>query len=279
MFRRAGGERVPFPPEIQHECFQHYCAQRLYHLNHRDGEFKDVALGFAQAARDLLVSSARSGDRLRQYSGLYVRVTTDGSDWQFEQLRKLIDAGVFVLEGSAPRTKTRDDDPILQFVLKYRKLFGLASFIGLADRDRFELSGDDLRQWLSEPKRGKEILMRNLGGPLDDADEAESPIDNGWEATLPAEAGKDRAHTLFEVAGAREADDSGFASAAQLAAARTPSVAELRPTQLAGEVRSVVLALGFEERTLASAERVLGITQPEVAVLVRYDETGCQWPS
>lgn len=282
MFRRAGGERVPFPPEIQHECFQHYCAQRLYHLNHSNSQFKDVALGFAQAARDLLVSSVRSGDRLRQYSSLYVRVTTDDSDWQFEQLRKLIDAGVFVLEGGAPRTKTRDDDPILQFVLKYRKLFGLASFIGLADRDRFELSGDDLRQWLSEPKRGKDILMRNLGGPIEDSVEVEAPLDDGLGAAAPPQAVTDRVHTLFEAAtvgGAdaatvRDGEDSGSGSAARLAAARTPAVVELEQAQLAGEVRSVVLALGFEERTLASAERVLGMTQPESAVLVRYDEAG-----
>jgi hypothetical protein len=274
MFRRAGGERIPFAPEIQHECFRHHCAQRLYHLNHRDGQFKDVALGFAQAARDLLVSSARSGDRLRQYSSLYVRVTTEDSEWQFEQLRKLIDAGVFVLEGGAPRTKTRDDDPILQFVLKYRKLFGLASFIGLADRDRFELSGEDLRQWLSEPKRGKEILMRNLGGPLEDADDAEAPLADDPDVARDDADVAVRAHTLFETATTEEGLELSAGSAAQLAAVRTPSVSELDAHQLGGAVRSVVLGLGFEERTLASAQRVLAMIQPDLAVLVRYDEKG-----
>jgi hypothetical protein len=60
---------------------------------------------------------------------------------------------VFVLEAGpdAPRTKTRDSNPITQFILTYRKLFGLSNFIGLSQRDRFELSGDDLEEWLSHP--------------------------------------------------------------------------------------------------------------------------------
>jgi len=56
------------------------------------------------------------------------------------KLLALLDAGVFVYDGGVPRTKIRDDDPVLQFKLSYRKILGLASFIGLADRDRFELS-------------------------------------------------------------------------------------------------------------------------------------------
>ena len=76
----------------------------------------------------------------------------------------IIDAGVFVFAGGStvPRTKTRDSNPTQQFKLTYRKIYGLVNFIGLAERDRFELSGADLEEWLSEPS--KEILLRNLGG-------------------------------------------------------------------------------------------------------------------
>jgi len=153
-------------------AFRLLCPE-LYHLNHRDGRFKDAALGFAQAARDLLVDSARKNGRLRQYSSIYVRVTTEDTEEQFEQLRNPYRRWRLCARSGAPRTKTRDDDPVQQFILKYRKLFGLASLIGLADRDRFELSGNDLREWLAEPKRGRDILKRNLGGPLEEADEPE----------------------------------------------------------------------------------------------------------
>lgn len=222
MFRRGGGERVPIAPEIQHQCFLDYCSQRLYHINHRDGRFKDAALGFAQAARDLLVASARGDGRLRQYSSLYVRVTTEDTERQFEQLRTLIDAGVFILEGGAPRTKTRDDDPVQQFILKYRKLFGLASHIGLSDRDRFELSGEDLREWLEEPKRGREILMRNLGGPLEEGDEAEPSLEDGMRTAVEQVEDSPRPQTLFETLPAKSTEEADRVSRADLALKRAP---------------------------------------------------------
>ena len=39
-------------------------------------------------------------------------------------------------------------------------------------------------------------------------------------------------------------------------------------------IRSVVVGLGFEERTRMSAERMLSVLKPETAVLVRYAERG-----
>ncbi len=274
MFRRAGADRVPIPADIQHQCFQDYCAQRLYHINHRDGRFKDAALSFAQAARDLLVASAKGDGRLRQYSSVYVRVTTDDTAEQFEQLRTLIDAGVFVLEGGARRTKTRDDDPVQQFILKYRKLFGLASYIGLSDRDRFELSGSDLRDWLAEPKRGKEILMRNLGGPLEDADTDEPPLSSPGPSEQH-QPGAIRPQTLFEAINELAPDADEAERRIELASSRTPTASELTIDELRRiDVRSVVLGLGFEDRTLASAKRLMDHMRPEHAVLIRYDEPG-----
>lgn len=276
MFRRSGGDSVPIPPQIQHQAFQDYCAQRLYHVNHRSGRFKDFAIGFAQAARDLLVASAGKG-RLRQYSSIYVRVTTDDIESQFDQLRDLIDAGVFVLEGGAPRTKTRDADPVQQFILKYRKLFGLSSYIGLSDRDRFELSGEDLREWLSEPKRSKEILMRNLGGPLQDAEDPEAPLEG--EKTHQSEnadgvISSPRRKTLFDTQPDDE-DPEQAALKADISARRTPAARELTTSELKETgLRSLVLGLGFEDRTLESTKRILDVVIPDHAMLIRYPEHG-----
>lgn len=276
MLRRSGGDSLPIPPRIQHQAFLDYCAERLYHVNHRNGRFKDFAIGFAQAARDLLVASAGQG-RLRQYSSIYVRVTTDDSEQQFEELRKLIDAGVFVLQGGAPRAKTRDGDPIQNFILKYRKLFGLSSFIGLSDRDRFELSGKDLREWLSDPKRSKEILMRNLGGPLEDAEDQEAPLEDEQTHRLKNVNGvksSPRPHTLFEA----ELHDEGTEQAlleADLSDMRTPRVLALTPDELREtNPRSLVLGLGFEARTLESTQRVLSTVGPDHAMLIRYPAQG-----
>ena len=276
MLRRNGGDLIPIPAQIQHQAFQDYCAQRLYHVNHRSGRFKDFAIGFAQAARDLLIDSAGK-DRLRQYSSIYVRVTTEESDVQYEQLRELIDAGVFVLEGGAPRAKTRDDDPVQQFILKYRKLFGLSSYIGLSDRDRFELSGEDLREWLAEPKRSKEILMRNLGGAMENATEPETPLDDELvrqvKNTVQIES-TPRPRTLFEA----QPDGSSAGQTlfeASLSAKQKPVAKRLTHGELSSvDLGSLVLGLGFEDRTLESTRRVLDTVVPKKAMLIRYPEPG-----
>jgi serine/threonine protein kinase len=285
MLTKGGAETLPIPARVQHRAFLDNSAKRLLHLNlHREGKFKDVALGFADAAHELLVRTRRpsSSDRdsPRQYSSLYVRVTTDQSDEQFQQLRELIDAGVFVLDGGAPRTKAKDNDPVQQFVLKYRKLFGLGSYIGLADRDRFELSGDDLRTWLAEPKRGKEVLLRNLGQSVERAGGEEEPAADAaaFAPETPREPSRARAHTLFETeADEPSGDELNWFAARQAAAhSRTPVAQELMGDiggQL-GDVQSVVAALGFEERARSSAIALVEDADASRAMLIRYEMAG-----
>src|SRR5690606_5905379 len=146
-------------------AFQEFCSRRLYQLSRRRGRLKHFADGFAKAAHDLLIQSARRDpSRLRDYASVDVRVTTGDTDRQLQQLRELMDAGVFVLTGGpdTPRTKTRDSDPVAQYTLTFRKLLGLASAIGLSQRDRFELSGQNLIDWLNDPQNSSETLKRNL---------------------------------------------------------------------------------------------------------------------
>ena len=209
------GSTVPISFEQQSGEFQEYCSKQLYHLNRRKGELKDFAMSFAEAAHRLLVRSAAapataSRRQLRQYTQLYVRVTTGDMEWQFEKLLELIDAGVFVLRGGpdVPRTKTRDSNPIQYFILTYRKLYGLSSYIGLSNRDRFELSGKDLIAWLQSPAAGADILGRNLGlrevvdaeqqRPMDDDEAPDVPSDqttgnsrknNELQLTMPMPSG------------------------------------------------------------------------------------------
>ncbi len=299
ILSRAGRvETLPVDPQLQSTCFQEYCSRRLYHLNRRRGELKEFALGFAEAAHDLLMQSAAktNGDgkpgRLRQYASVYVRVTSGDEAAQLEQLRELMDAGVFVLEAGpdAPRTKTRDSNPITQFVLTYRKLFGLSNFIGLSQRDRFELSGDDLEEWLSHPDRTREILVRNLtgGGLTDPTPEPPHPTarDVGPDSTVsePERATgtgspglteaqpAPRPQTLFELA---EDDEPLPAELPSLARERRPRRTEPDADELkASGVDGVLLGRGFEERTLASTQRLAEHLDPFQAVLVSYPLEG-----
>ena len=290
----AGG----IPPKVQNEAFQEYSSRRLYHLNRRNGELKDYAIAFAEAAHDLLQRSAaerrgservgagqRRKGRLRQYAQVYVRVTTGDEDAQFAKLRELIDAGVFVLESGAdaPRKKTRDADPISQFILTYRKLFGLTQYIGLAFSDRFELSGAQLERWLCEPDRGKEILMATLGGPLrgERGPARETPHRRG-------DASKGRVRPASQMRLIPSGGDAvSIASTEGTGGDRTERgwntlrgrVPTARRIEDVGEVsgmgRTVVLGLGFEARCLESTRRLFGaLGRVERTVMVSYPEKG-----
>lgn len=294
ILSRAGRlNTLPIDPQLQSACFQEYCSRRLYHLNRRKGELKEVALGFAEAAHELLMQSAAStGEsktrpRLRQYASIYVRVTSGDQGAQLERLRELMDAGVFVHEAGpdAPRTKTRDSNPITQFVLTYRKLFGLSNFIGLAKRDRFELSGADLEEWLSHPDRTREILVRNLagssghsGGVASDADSmseddvysihAEPEAPNSESNVIPVP----RQPALFEMA---EDEEEMPVELAEIARQRMPRLHEVDRDALAAlGVESVIVGRGFEARTLASAQRLAESLGPFKAILVSYPLDG-----
>lgn len=284
ILRRAASRREsPASPATQSESMQEYCARRLYNVSRRDGRLKDFALSFAAASHDLLVRSykeeVRFGNgRLRQYSSIYLKISEDNTV-AHRQLIELLDAGVFTLEGGpdSPRTKSHDRDPIQQFILNYRKLFGLSSFIGLAERDRFELSAEAALEWLDHPERGKEILLRNLGGELVEERYEESVPDG---QAVPETAGTAGSQPMLDLdipsaAGAVISPAEAMAALVSDAVPRAPTARQVSWAAARGaKPDTVVLGLGFEERTEVSASRLLAEVSPQHAVLVRYKEQG-----
>lgn len=279
---------VPVPPAIQADCFQTLSSRRIYDLNRRGGYYMNHALAFSQAAHELLVRSAKKGAgkgtvaRLRQYSSIYVRVSADSPEslnLQIEKLRDLIDAGVFVYADSSPRSKTKDSNPIQQFKLSYRKIYGLAAYIGLSDRDRFELSGKDLLDWLTTPS--KEILLRNQIG-----DEADESVRGDGAGTPSEPAGQEPSgqgggsepqaqKTLFDEGMTVEVVERTKRLKGASAKPLDFSIRELQPDDLGSlGVESVLSGLGFEERTLKSND-ILSAALDRVGVqLVQYDVAG-----
>lgn len=269
---------------------------RLYDLNRRQGYFKDHALTFAKASHDLLVRSHKEAQkrgterpRLRQYSSIYVRVTADDEakrTQQIDRLRELIDASVFVFAGGAPRTKTKDSNPIQQFILSYRKIFGLGAFIGLADRDRFELSGEDLEQWLENPARAENILIRNRiknkptvdSGPEIGDEKLDDESDGDVEAiehhsVSPTDAARTLEHPdLFA--------DMASSEEVELSPSPPPKpidvrVAELTPDDLASvEIEAVLTGLGFEDRALGSNQFLVENISVRKIWAIRYQQEG-----
>ena len=293
ILKKSDGKELPVPAEIQSECFQEFCARRLYDLNRRGGFLKDMAKSFAEASNRLLVRSYAARNcrrRLRQYSSLYVRITTGDLERQTERLRELIDAGVFVFAGgsSVPRTKTRDSNPIQQFKLTYRKIYGLVNFIGLAERDRFELSGAALEEWLEEPSKGTEILLRHLGG--DDPESSEDFDVEGSEvpgeeqgASTPRSEGSPEEPSgqqisLFEgeeASAGSEPLDGGDAAGLVASASDEARIEEISRSDLGeAEVDCALVGLGFEERSLESVRRLCSTVRLRSALAIKYPEPG-----
>lgn len=304
LLQHADIAALPVPAEKQSACFLEHSASLMHFLNRRDQQKKSLALAFAQAAGELLQRSAKanggsSAHGLRQYTKLYVRVDAGPHFAEVaNSLLALLDAGVFVYDGGTPRTKTRDDDPVLQFKLSYRKMLGLASFIGLADRDRFELSGETLRRWLEQPENAKSILVesvaRRASGVEDDAAGSSSATSGkglgiAGEVSAPAPPPTDHAVPRMALAESRR-PGSRVKSSSQLSLTIPPEPTDQqegggRPAPALGvtatscsleswsegEVHTLVLALGFEPRTLVSAERFLRVVRPQRTILVRYD--------
>jgi hypothetical protein len=277
---------LPVSPTVQSEAYQEFCARRLYDLSRRDNWLKDMALAFSQASHQLLVQSYRkevlepsARRRLRQYSSVYIEVRLSGEDERegkiIQRIRDLVDSGVFVFTGASeiPRSKTQDGRLIQQFKLTFRKIYGLSSFIGLAESDRFELFGDDLEKWLLSPVAGREILLGHQGGQdvADDLDEAggESVLDEAEEVRLVGQP-----LLPFPEEGARPIRDLK-SRIREVMDERAPQIQQWPLEEFeCGEIDVLVLGLGFEERTRASANRLLERCSPPRAVVVRLDHEG-----
>ncbi|MBY5738161.1 hypothetical protein [Rhizobium leguminosarum] len=270
----------PVPPERQHEVFQDFCARHLYSLDRRGSDLKTVALQFAEASHQLLMESGKGKPtgRIRQYTSIYVRVTAGEVESQMSRLRELVDAGVFVFTGGTARTKTHDSDPVQQFKLTFRKIYGLANFIGLSDRDRFELSGEDLERWLDEPAAGREILLRNLStASSDDSVDEPSAPNHAREYEQPPRASNatvtgaqmDLLETL-ETVPVRQNETK-----LPMVFPPPPLVQSVTATDLKSfDVHTLVIGLGFEERTPASLDRLLDAVKPRRVLAVRYENGG-----
>ncbi len=267
---------TPIPDHIQSTCFRSYSANRLYQLNQREERLKNHAQAFAEASHELLVRSVRkNNERTRQYTSLYVRITSTNDNTQKEiisKIRELIDSSVFVYAGGSPRTKTKDGDPILQFDLQFRKILGLNNFIPLSDRDRYELSGEALEQWINEPTQAKSILIRNQvsGGYKPDEDISTEPLDENTNTT------ENKATTKVNQSGlVLPKHTTSNAVQEEFNLDSRIRVKEITPSDLRlANLDTAVTALGFEDRSLASNEYLLRIEELKSIFAVRYELEG-----
>lgn len=266
---QKGETKFPVSARAQSEVFQDHCTQHLYVLDRRGSELKNAAKSFASASNRAMRDSYKKGETrgLRQYTSIYVRVSAEDERAQSDHLRELVDAGVFVFHGGTPRSKTHDSDPVQQFQLVFRKIYGLADFMPLADRDRFELSGQALTEWLTKPEDGADLLCRNLGKISDEEIEHDEVID----VDPGAENGEAAAQTSFQFHDPKiSANDHFLEKSLPL-----PSIKELSKDDISKILNvSYTTALGFEDCCEISVARCMKLLDPQQVRCIRYTVPG-----
>lgn len=280
MILKKRNNETPISSVSQNECYLELCNSRLFDIDRRETNLFDFAESFAEAAHFLLVQSYKqypenAKRRLRQYSSIFINVSTGDTEKQKRQVRELIDAGIFNFSGGpqASRTNRQGVNPQQQFKLTYRKLYGVTRHIGLAQSDRFELSGEALEDWLNNPKKGKDILIRNLKKGID-IEEFDGLADD--DSDIEKSYNKHYQKSIFdEDIIEKESDDLDEIKAIEnIAIQKTPLSSKVDLSVLRDfGVNKIMAGLGFEERTLESFKRTLQIN-PFSVTLIRYKESG-----
>lgn len=239
---------TPLKIELQNRVYQNVSANKLFDLDRNKNDLKDFALTFAKASYKLLMES-KDSERLRQYNSIYVKITSGDQEFQIDKLRSLVDAGIFIYDGSpqAPRTTGNDTNPLLQFKLAFRKLLGLTNFIGISHSDRFELSGPELEAWLRNPQEGESILLKNKIIEDGDSDEAsygfnEVNRNTGSQADLDFTASKPENKEI----------ENFFISENQIIMSKSPF-----KDSLINDCKQYILGIGFEDRTYESLSKII----------------------
>ena len=174
-----------------------------------------------------------------------------------------------------------------------RLVQSIPSFIGLSNRDRFELSGEDLIAWLNDPANGADILGRNLGLREETESDARGysedqevlAIDAKSPVTSQAVLGEPDTHQLpFALpasTGSPNGDNQDSSATEQImpdhstTASRLPVIREIDDIEdEASSIATVVTSLGFEDRALTSSTRLFSKIRPENVILVRYPVVG-----
>jgi hypothetical protein len=263
MLDRAGTPKKTMPAKLQHDAITDFAEQKLLALAGLDPWLFAHAIAFGLASHRELM---RERPRLRQYTEIFVKIDTRYSAEVFPKLIKLVDAGVFVFTGGTTRTKSKD--PALQFKLAFRKLLGLTNRMPLSSRDRFELTGAQVREWVDKPAAEK-VQRGTLASPPSEVDE--TPVNGGSSKLIPSASQR----PLWSAARTKTTASKMALPPAHSALDVITSVdSPLARSGVSLTDKTIVAAIGFEDRSVGTWKAILKHSIPERTVLLTYEDSG-----
>jgi serine/threonine protein kinase len=198
-------------------------------------------------------------DRVRQYADVFVEISSADRE-NFRLLMSLIDNGVYVMMGFRERSKSESGPSIYQFALRYRKLFGLQYGMPLANRDRFELTGEAVSYWLREPRSD---YLTSLEASATDWDPVWVEVGSSEEEDSETSAGRASTAlldpTLFDLH-----DEVDAARFYEPDLPRTTMTVEINSLPLGKDTlawanATLVAGVGFEDRAIGSLQHLLDL--------------------
>ncbi len=149
LLERGQEKGFPVSRTDQHDEAVRMAEERLVSLAGQKEWLFAHATAFSEACHNQLVE--HDAERLRERTLLNVQIDGEDLDHVFGRLIELVDAGVFVLTGITSRARDPKAGTRLQIRLVYSLILGLPKRVPLGKRDRFELPGSSVADWLDEP--------------------------------------------------------------------------------------------------------------------------------
>lgn len=275
MLAKSHG-KYPIPKNSQSQCYTAMCSSRHYEMGHRDN-MQNYINAFSQASYLALVDSVKNGDnKVRQYSELHIKMSDDTRQGIDEKLRKLIDSGIFVIKDSTGwGRRYGNSGPDLLTKLTFRKLLGLSANMPLGNSDRFELSGEELTNWLDDPN--KELLLASVGANdtslsddelLDDDEYICDEMQDGTQLSISPEMLKIEPESGNE----KQFDDIHSGTVESIKGRFSISQVEMHNDM---HFSLGIFANGFETRCAESMLRISKIAAFDSIIMLNYGD-GCE---
>lgn len=280
MLEKIDTGKNSIPSKTQDAVIFDFAERKLRSLANQKKWLYDHAISFAGASQvQLRISYAKYLEdptkKIRQYNEIFLRIDPEGADDIFDKINELVEGGVFIFAGGTPRSKTPGKKASLFLKLAYRKILGVTNLIPISNRDRFEISGTDLEDWLKNPTADK--LSNTVGKKITIEDESIEKELKEWDWTDNEEELEEEIEDLTSPQKSiaqftqKEIEKSNDECLLPFTI-ESKKLRKLKDIDIKG--KHIIGALGFEERSIGTWRNILSSGRPDSITIVLYDEPG-----